>query len=50
MDNLLEGLEALDLTRVVAALNPNEFQALQRYAPLFLADAQASLDEAVASR
>ena len=45
MDNLLEGLEALDLTRVVAALNPNEFEALQRYAPLFLADAQASLDE-----
>ena len=45
MDNMLDGLEGLDLTRVVAALNPNEFQALQRYAPLFLADAQASLDE-----
>ena len=45
MDNLLEGLEALDLTRVVATLNPNEFEALQRYAPLFLADAQASLDD-----
>ena len=41
----LEGLEALDLTRVVATLNPNEFEALQRYAPLFLADAQASLDD-----
>ena len=45
MDNLLEGLEALDLTRVVAALNPNEFEALQRYAPLFLAEAQGSLDD-----
>ena len=45
MDNLIEGLEALDLTRLVSALNPDEFQALQRYAPLFLADAQAALDE-----
>ena len=46
MDNLLEGLVALDLTRLIAALNPNEFQALQRYAPLFLTDAQTALDEA----
>ena len=49
MDNLLEGLVALDLTRVVAALNPNEFQALQRYAPLFLPDAQSALDEEAVS-
>ena len=29
----------------VAALDPDEMQALQRYAPLFLDDAQAELDE-----
>ena len=33
---------------MIATLNPNEFQALQRYAPIFLDDAQAELDEAIA--
>jgi hypothetical protein len=47
-DTFLDGIEALDLETVIASLNPDEFQALQRYAPSFLADAQAELDRAVA--
>ena len=45
LDELLDGLEALDLSAVIAALNPGEAAALQRYAPLFIDDAQAMLDE-----
>jgi hypothetical protein len=48
VDAFLGGLQALDLETIIATLNPDEFQALQRYAPSFLADAQADLDEAVA--
>ena len=39
---------SLDLTAMVASLNPNEFEALQRYAPLFLDDAQDELDAGIA--
>ena len=46
LDELLDGLEALDLSAVIAALNPGEAAALQRYAPLFIDDAQSMLDEA----
>ena len=46
LDELLDALEALDLTAVIAALNPGEAAALQRYAPLFIDEAQAMLDEA----
>ena len=46
MDNMLEASSALDLEALIASLNPNEFEALQRYAPLFLDDAQTALDEA----
>ncbi len=45
VDVLLDGVEQLDLTAIIAGLNPNEAQALQRYAPLFIGDAQAALDE-----
>ena len=45
MDAFLDGVEALDLSAVIASLNPNEFEALQRYAPLFIDEAQASLDD-----
>jgi hypothetical protein len=48
VDAFLTGVEELDLETVIATLNPNEFQALQRYAPTFLDDAQAELDQAVA--
>ena len=47
MDNALAALADLDLTGLVGTLNPNEFEALQRYAPLFLDDAQRQLDDAV---
>ena len=42
MDNLINAAAGLDLAKVIGALNPNEFEALQRYAPLFLDDAQRS--------
>lgn len=45
-DALIGGIEALDLEVIIASLNPDEFQALQRYAPLFLDDAQTELDRA----
>jgi hypothetical protein len=44
LDALLDGVEALDLSRVVAALNPGEAGALQRYGPMFLGAAQDELD------
>ena len=46
LDELFDGLENLDLTAVIAGLNPSEAAALQRYAPLFIDDAQSMLDEA----
>ena len=48
MDKALAALADLDLAGLVGTLNPNEFEALQRYAPLFLDDAQRQLDDAVA--
>ena len=48
MDQFLARVADLDLEGVIASLNPNEFEALQRYAPLFLGDAQQGLDDAVA--
>jgi hypothetical protein len=44
IDVLLDGVEALDLRQIIAAINPDEAEALQRYAPIFLDDAQAELD------
>ncbi|MGI9053382.1 MAG: hypothetical protein ACR2HQ_12165 [Ilumatobacteraceae bacterium] len=49
MDNMIDGIEALDLEGVIGALNPDEFEALQRYAPLFVDDAQRELDDADAA-
>jgi hypothetical protein len=46
LDELLDGVEQLDLSAIIAALNPGEAAALQRYAPLFIDDAQSALDEA----
>lgn len=46
LDELLDGIEQLDLSAIIAALNPGEAAALQRYAPLFIDDAQSALDEA----
>jgi hypothetical protein len=46
LDDLLAAASALDLEGVLAMLPPSEARALHVYAPLFLADAQAALDEA----
>jgi hypothetical protein len=46
MDNLINATAGLDLAKMIGALNPNEFEALQRYAPLFVEDAQRELAEA----
>ncbi len=46
MDTMINAAADLDLATVIGALNPNEAEALQRYAPLFLDDAQAEADKA----
>jgi hypothetical protein len=46
VDQLLSALEAQDLEGVIATLDPTEAEALQRYAPLFLDDAQQALRDA----
>jgi hypothetical protein len=45
LDNMLTSLGDLDLEGLIGGLNPNEAEALQRYAPLFIDDAQAELDD-----
>lgn len=45
IDVLLDGVERLELATILGAINPREAQALHRYAPLFLGDAQRALDE-----
>lgn len=44
-DQLLDRVEAIDLSGVLRTLNPGEAAALQRYAPLFLDDAEAEIAE-----
>jgi hypothetical protein len=44
MDRMLDAVEDLDIEGLLATLDPNEFAALHRYAPLFLDDAQAEID------
>lgn len=46
MDDLLDAVESLDVEGIIAGLNPDEFGALQRYAPIFLDDAQEAMAEA----
>ncbi|HZB39404.1 MAG TPA: hypothetical protein VE487_00480 [Ilumatobacter sp.] len=40
---MLDRVESLDLAGMIRALNPGEAAALQRYAPLFLDDAEAEI-------
>lgn len=42
-EGVLDRLQALDLTGLLRTLNPGEAAALQRYAPLFLDEAEAAL-------
>lgn len=44
VDALLRAVEDLDVARAIGALNPNEAEALQRYAPLFVEDLQDQID------
>ncbi|MBK5222100.1 MAG: DUF2510 domain-containing protein [Acidimicrobiia bacterium] len=48
VDGMVDAIADMDLEGVIARLNPDEAQALQRYAPLFIGEAQAEIDEAVA--
>lgn len=43
-------LETLNLEGLIAGLHPGEFGALQRYAPMFLADAQEELKSSIAEQ
>jgi hypothetical protein len=42
---ILDAVADRDLEGLIAALNPNEAEALQRYAPMFLDEAQGGLDD-----
>lgn len=45
MEQMFDSIEALDVELLIQTLNPGEAAALQRYAPLFLDDAEAALAE-----
>jgi hypothetical protein len=45
-DLMLDRIAALDVNGMIRALNPGEAAALQRYAPLFLDEAEAAVTEA----
>ena len=40
MQAIFDAVDDLDLEALIAALNPNEAEALQRYAPMFIDEAQ----------
>ncbi len=42
---IFDAVGNLDLEALIAALNPNEAEALQRYAPVFIDKAQSALDK-----
>ncbi len=46
VEQMVKALTRFDLELVLASLDPDEFAALQRYAPIFLDDAQDELSEA----
>lgn len=41
---MIEAVASFDLEAIIAGMNPNEAEVLQRYAPIFLADGQDSVD------
>ncbi|MCU1397741.1 MAG: hypothetical protein JWN62_850 [Acidimicrobiales bacterium] len=45
LDDLIKAGADFDLEGIIASLNPNEAEALQRYAPLFTDSAQSMLDD-----
>jgi len=42
---IFDAVDDLDIKALIAALNPNEAEALQRYAPMFIDDTQSALDD-----
>lgn len=46
IDAVLAGVEQLDAGKIIAAINPNEAAAMQRYAPLYLDDIDELVREA----
>jgi hypothetical protein len=46
LDQLFDAVSTLDLEGMIATLDPSEAEAMQRYAPLFLDEAQSELDDA----
>ncbi|QGG94980.1 DUF2510 domain-containing protein [Actinomarinicola tropica] len=48
VDGLMASIADLDLEGMIARLHPDEASALQRYAPMFLDEGQAAIDEMVA--
>jgi hypothetical protein len=47
VENMFDAIEETDLETMIAVLNPDEAEALQRYAPIFLQDGQDMVDEAI---
>ncbi len=45
VEGFINAIAELDLERIVAGLNPDEAEVLQRYAPLFIDDAQRELND-----
>jgi hypothetical protein len=45
IDQMLNSIETLDIAGMIRQLDPSEAAALQRYAPLFLDEAEAALDD-----
>jgi hypothetical protein len=44
VQSVFNAVDDLDIEALIASLNPNEAEALQRYAPMFIDNAQKSLD------
>ncbi len=42
---IFDAVDDLDVEALIAALNPNEAEALQRYAPMFIHSAQSDIDD-----
>ncbi len=45
VQQMVDAVSDIDLEGMIATLDPTEAEALQRYAPMFLSDAQAELDD-----
>ncbi len=45
VQQMIDAVSDLDLEGMIATLDPSEAEALQRYAPVFLSEAQAELDD-----